>query len=260
MTLNSFIDWPPAPGGIFLALIPDRPALILADWLDFFSVRELAEGRSKASPTAGRNWFLGRLAAKAAAGRLWGLDPARVEVLHGQDGRPVLFSPDGPLEAGLVSISHTAGAAVGAAGPAPVGVDLERRDRRLTDRLARWAFTGLERELAASAPSRSFPGLLALWCAREAAAKSWGRALLNHLDRVRVVAADWPAGRLTVAWLERVPREPETSLQPDRPREHDPGGARAEVHLLVFDEYVLALAGADRVPAVKPSSDFKVLI
>jgi phosphopantetheinyl transferase (holo-ACP synthase) len=84
-----------------------------------------------------------------------------------------------------------------------------------------WSSTPGERRLAET--SRRFPARLALWCAKEAAAKSWGRGLLEHLPRVRVTEADWPAGRLTVAW---------------RGRE----GGISEVRLARWDDYLVALA------------------
>ena|GEM_PF-2104883 len=214
------LESPPAFGLPSLALLPDDPALDPDCWSSLFSPPEWAEGRQKSAPAAFRAWFLGRLAAKAAVGRQWGRRPDQVEILKGSRGRPELVG------GGHVSISHTDGAAVAAAGPEPLGLDLERRDRLISERLQRWAFTGSELELAEAAPP-FWPGPLALWCAREAGAKAWGRGLLNHLEQVRVGWADWAAGRLRVDWLGSEP-------------------ASIWVDLINAGDYLLALAGDGR--------------
>ncbi|MDR3038407.1 MAG: 4'-phosphopantetheinyl transferase superfamily protein [Candidatus Adiutrix sp.] len=104
-----------------------------------------------------------------------------------------------------------------------MGLDLEPWTRPIADRAWEWAFSPGERRLAEGVSG--FPARLALWCAKEAAAKSWGRGLLNHLGRVRVSGADWPAGRLTVAWLGRE-------------------AAVREVRLSRWDSWLVALAQA----------------
>lgn len=217
-SLNLFINWIETPGAVPLALLAEHPALDPDRWRGLFSPCERAEGELKSAPAAFRAWFLGRLAAKAAAGRWRGRGPGRAEILKGPQGRPELRG------GGHVSISHTGGAAAAAAGPEPLGVDLERRDRPISERLRRWAFSPRELELAEAAPPL-WPGPLALWCAREAGAKAWGRGLLNHLDQVRVAEADWAAGRLRVDWL-------------------GPEPAQVQVDLIAAGDYLLALAGS----------------
>jgi phosphopantetheinyl transferase len=88
-------------------------------------------------------------------------------------------------------------------------VDLERLDRPVSPRVWRWAFSPAELEFLreppegpAQAESEKIPPGLALWCAKEAAAKAWGKALLNHLEQVRVTGTDWPEGRITVGYYE----------------------------------------------------------
>ena len=183
------LHWLPTPEGLFLAAVKDDPALTDQDLAALFSPGELAARRGGAGA---RGWLLGRLAAKAAAGRRFELPPAEVEIKSEPTGRPWSFPP------GFLSLSHTRGAAAAVAAGRPVGVDLEPWARSLSDRAWTWSFTPGERRLAET--GGPFPPRLALWCAKEAAAKSWGRALLEHPHRVRVAAADWPAGRLTVAW------------------------------------------------------------
>jgi phosphopantetheinyl transferase len=200
---------------MFLAAVTDNPAWAEQELAAPLSPRELGARRGGAGS---RDWLLGRLAAKAAAGRRWRLPLAEAEIGSGPDGRPWSFQ----APAGFVSLSHTPGAAAAAAAGRPVGVDLELWSRSLSDRAWNWSFTSGERRLAET--SGPFPARLALWCAKEAAAKSWGRALLEHLPRVRVAGADWPAGRLTVAW-------------------HGRGGEVSEVRLSRWDAYLVALAG-----------------
>ena len=222
LTLTSFLHWLPAPAGLFLAILKDDPALTEAALAALLSPRELVGGRFGAAPAVTRHWLLGRLAAKAAAGRRWGLSPAAVEIISTPEGRPLCGRSASPMVPaaprrdstgggeGFVSISHTSGAAAGAAAGDPVGLDLELWSRPINDRVWAWAFSPAERNLAAE--TAGWPTRLALWCAKEAAAKSWGRGLLNHLNQVRVAAADWPSGRLTVTWPDQTEEAREVCL------------------------------------------------
>jgi phosphopantetheinyl transferase len=209
------LHWLPAPEGLFLATVKDDPAWGEGDLAAQLSPGELTGRR----PGAARDWLLGRLAAKAAAGRRWGAPWSEVEIRPEPTGRPWSFR--GAAPPGFISLSHTRGAAAAVAAGRPVGLDLELWSRPMSDRAWTWSCAPGERRLAET--SRNFPARLALWCAKEAAAKSWGRALLEHLPRVRVTEADWPAGRLTVAWQGRE------------------GGA-SEVRLARWDDYLVAIA------------------
>lgn len=80
-------------------------------------------------------------ASSAALYRLLG-DAART-FRYGENGRP-------EVDGGSVSLSHTAGLAVCAACDAPVGIDIERRDRALTPNLQRW-FHSIDDWVAAEA-------------------------------------------------------------------------------------------------------------
>jgi 4'-phosphopantetheinyl transferase EntD len=199
-----------------MAAVKDDPGWADQELAALLSPGELLASRDGAGA---RGWFLGRLAAKAAAGRRWRLPLAEVEIRSGPTGQPWSFQAAAP--AGFISLSHTRGAAAAASSGRPVGVDLEPWSRDLSDRAWTWAFTSGERRLAET--GGHFPARLALWCAKEAAAKSWGLGLLDHLPRVRVTGADWPGGRLTVAWQGR-------------------GGEESEVRLFQWDAYLAALA------------------
>jgi len=215
-SLHGRLHWLPAPGGLFMAAVKDDPGWVDQELAALLSPGELENSRAEAGA---RGWYLGRLAAKAAAGRRWRLPLAEVEIRSEPTGRPWSFKASAP--AGFISLSHTRGAAAAASSGRPVGVDLEPWSRELSDRVWMWAFTAGERRLAET--GGSFPVRLALWCAKEAAAKSWGLPLLNHLPRVRVTGADWSAGRLTVAWQGL-------------------GGEGSEVRLSRWDAYLVALA------------------
>ncbi len=210
-------------GDICLVLIRDKEAPASELLSSYLGPGELLEAAAKSSPPAHRAWLLGRLAAKAASEKRWGLSPNRTEILKGPEGRPRLVSHERADWGGLVSISHTQGAAAALAADGPAGLDLEKRDRLLGPRTENWVFDPLELSLAAQSGEGGFPGPLALWCAREAASKAWGRPLLNHLQRIRVIGARWPEGRLTVGWL-------------------GPERWRAEVRLGYFEDYLLAVA------------------
>jgi phosphopantetheinyl transferase len=209
--LSSSLIWPPTVPGCQLTFIRDDPALEQSLLAGFLSARETAFIQSRTAPAARRQCLLGRLAAKAAAGRRWNLPWEEIEILPGPSGEPLAIKIDGETRVGHVSISHTSGAAAAAAAGEPVGLDIEPRFRHLGDRAWEWAFKTEERGLAEEGADY-YPTRLALWCAREAAAKSWGRGLLNHLNQVQVTRADWPAGRLWVTWQGRKARICETSL------------------------------------------------
>lgn len=215
---------------VCLALLPGGFPELESRGSEIMSQRELAEGRVKTSASARRDWLLGRLAAKGAAAALLGVSPGEVEVLGRDDGSPGLFVKGRASAAGL-SISHTRGGALAAVSPRPVGVDLEAWDRPFSERAWQWAFSPEERALAQGrAGEEAWPAPLALWCAKEAAAKSWRLALLNHLAAVRVSRAEWAEGRLEVK---------------------GPGGAWAEVELMKDDKMLLALAFGDRYKVIE---------
>ncbi|MDR0881595.1 MAG: 4'-phosphopantetheinyl transferase superfamily protein [Candidatus Adiutrix sp.] len=190
-----------------MAQIRDDGSLVEAELALFLTEREIAACRLKKDSPARRNWLLGRLAVKAAAYRRWWFDPDRLAIINNEAGAPELMVNGRPKTTRSISISHTSGAAVGAVAENPVGVDLERWERPLSPQLIDWAFSESERRLALAPSGQEWPAGLALWCAREAAAKAWGIPLLNHLAQVRVKATDWASGQLTVAgpgWVERV--------------------------------------------------------
>ncbi len=199
-----------------------------------FYPEEMAEGSRKSSLAARNSWFLGRLAAKAAAAQYFDVFPAEIMILKGASGQPQLIRPQNKasfempkvLRGGVyLSISHTKGGAVAAVGSKPLGVDLERSDRIIKESVRAWAFSETELALVGALGGEKYSGELAFWCAREAAAKAWGRGLLNHLAHVRVVdCAKSPEKSVKVAWLGEPPEKP------------------LAVRLLDVDDFLVAIA------------------
>ena len=190
-------QWPYINDVCCLALLDSNPGWCATEAENLLSAAEKADGADKSSASY-RAWLLGRLAGKAAAAEFWGIAPKQAEIVRHPDGWPKLNLPGG--RTGCLSISHSAGAALAVAAnwPDRCGVDLERLDRPIVDKAWLWAFASEERELAENAPPGEIPPRLALWCAKEAAAKAWGLGLLNHLAQVRATKADWAAGMVDV--------------------------------------------------------------
>lgn len=160
-------------------------------------------------PLAGQRreeWLNGRIAAKDAV-RTWAakrhglrLAPADVVVLAGELGEPRVLRIDG-LPAGIalpaVSISHSRRGAFAACTDAGLrlGVDYQQLDRVDAEDLITGAFTAEE----AQAYIRLLPAAeqkrmaVALWCAKEAAAKAAGTGLEGRPRDWLVVAADLEA-------------------------------------------------------------------
>ena len=114
-----------------------------------------------------REWALGRVLVQRAAQRV-GIASGTVDVA--ESGAPRLRDSDWS-----VSIAHTAGFAVAALGPTPVGIDVERLDRDVT-RLMR-SFGSAERDVAISL------GPIRALVAKEAAAKATQLGLGGSLSR-----------------------------------------------------------------------------
>ncbi len=142
-------------------------------------------------PAKGRrriDWLLGRVAAKDAV-RIWAherflleLDPPDIEILPAESGQPSVRCSDlAPLgEAPTISITHsggTAAAVVHGAG-APVGIDLEVARERRSSAWISGAFADAELQFLDGDTAE----VLALWCAKEAAAKTCGQGLGGRPD------------------------------------------------------------------------------
>jgi acyl transferase domain-containing protein/phosphopantetheinyl transferase len=153
-------------------------------------------------------WLMGRIAAKEAL-REWAwanhrlsLASADIELLPDARGRPQAACPQRPeLRLPPVSISHSRRWAVAALGePGQVlGLDYQRSEGVSTDLLAAGALTDRERALLKSRPpAAQAQATLALWCAKEAAAKSDGLGFGGRPVDWRVAVLD-PAAAPTHA-------------------------------------------------------------
>ncbi|MGL4208657.1 MAG: 4'-phosphopantetheinyl transferase family protein, partial [Candidatus Adiutrix sp.] len=94
--------------------------------------------------------------------------------------------------------------------------------RQIKPKVVDWVFTEGEKKIAKKAANPNL-AYLSLWAAKEAAAKSWGRALLNHLSQVKVVRADWLNSTALVDWQGNSP-------------------ARATIEFVLHQDFLLALA------------------
>ena len=159
-------------------------------------------------------WLMGRLAAKDAVRDYLhrrgtaALAAADVEILEGAHGKPVVriaALPD--LVPPALSLSHSQRWAVAVASDASValGIDYQRPDRIKGEHLISGGFSPDEQMLiAAQEPERSQQAI-ALWCAKEAAAKAAGTGLEGRPLDWQIVAAhlDLKSGAPAVARVRR---------------------------------------------------------
>ena len=149
------------------------------------------------------DWLIGRVAVKDAV-RVWAethygvkLAPADVVVMTGMRGEPVVVKADG-LPAGTplpsISISHSRRWAVAVCAPPGLrlGADYQHFDRVDVEDLIAAAFAPAEaqtvlRALPATAQKRAS---VALWCAKEAAAKAAGTGLEARPKDWQIVATE----------------------------------------------------------------------
>ncbi|GAB3930804.1 type I polyketide synthase [Kribbella albertanoniae] len=158
-------------------------------------------------PPAGRQWLLGRIAAKDAARRwMWNsvaddIYPAEIQVHNDAVGRPHLQGVHGRTLPDLtVSISHSGQIGVAIARPGPCGIDVEE----ITDRprsTYEFALGPDERALLSACVTSSGESeavwFARFWTAKEAVAKSLGTGLLGAPQKFKVI--DAAPNRLIVA-------------------------------------------------------------
>jgi malonyl CoA-acyl carrier protein transacylase/phosphopantetheinyl transferase len=162
-------------------------------------------------------WLMGRVAAKDAVrrcllaryGRKWAAADVRIETDEAGKPRP---QGDWRKHCGAlmdISITHTPDLIVAGAAPnAYIGIDVERRDRSLSDTFIDGAFCTCEQELAAES-GQGATALIRFWCAKEALAKALGTGLRYGASDLKVRSFDAATGRieleLTRLWLEAFP-------------------------------------------------------
>ncbi len=187
-------------------------------------------------------WLFGRIAAKDAVrrcllarySRKWPSADIRIE--SDEQGKP---HPQGewrrlcgaPMD---ISIAHTSDRIIAAVAPnARIGIDVERRDRVLSEEFIAAAFSPLEQEVAAESGDGA-TALLRFWCAKEAFSKALGSGLRYGTGDLCARAIDVAAGRIemeaTRLWLSPFP-----SLR----------GKRIDVQTCLIDNTVLAVCILD---------------
>jgi 4'-phosphopantetheinyl transferase len=165
------------------------------------------------------DWRLGRWTAKCAVGAWLGIEPERIAALRAQDGGPEAWLDGSRLPVSL-SISHRAGRALAAVGPAPanVGCDLELIEPRSGAFVREW-LAPAEQRLVADHPLDGHTVLAnAIWSAKEAATKVLREGLrLNVRNALvsldggedgadddhfgwRAVRVDWRDGPSAAGW------------------------------------------------------------
>ena len=131
-------------------------------------------------------------------GAYLGRDPAAVRFRYGAQGKPAI-ADDAPVL--TFNVSHSAGRALLAFGPAPgigIGVDVEAiRDQRDLRDLARTSFSPVEFDaFAAVAPASRTRYFYRLWTAKEAYIKGLGGGLSIPLQEFTIDVRDpegpWP--------------------------------------------------------------------
>lgn len=189
-------------------------------WLRVLShiVLDKSERRDFENMTGGTarrtEWLFGRIAAKEAVRRFlsthyqarW--NDADVEIYRDDSGKP---HPIGKwndfLTAKLdLAIAHTAQFVVAAvAANARVGIDVEARDRDLSEEFTNGVFTPEEQELAARATDAP-SAILRFWCAKEAVSKALGTGIRYSPKELVVESFRAENGEMTVRltgqWLE----------------------------------------------------------
>ena len=199
-------------GGYHDIVRPERAIFLLAIAHTVLTERERETWRAL-PPTGPRRarWLMGRVAAKEAVQR-WAeerhgrsLGPIEIEIGAEERGRPVVsfVNGAGSVEAPELSISHGDTMAIAVvAEDVSVGVDIEEERDGSPRTVPELAF--VEGELADATRAGAPP--IALWCAKEAAAKALGVGLLGEPRRWRVRDLA-PDGRAAVVQIEdlRVP-------------------------------------------------------
>lgn len=189
-----------------------------------------------------REWLAGRVAAKQAlflllgdiAGKRPGMD--QMEILPDDRGGPVYAGPWRlPVErAPGLSIAHTGGLAVAEAAFVSSGVypglDLELKDRELSNRFIKAVYSPREEDLIRLfGESEKREWRLRLWCAREAAVKSLRRGIVGMTGRIWAEKIDFETGRVYV------------TIADTRKDETKSGMLRSlSVQTVIYGSYILA--------------------
>jgi 4'-phosphopantetheinyl transferase len=186
---------------VLVALAPDRPEA-LGRALDVLTDEERQRiGRFRRAADAA-SFAAGRALVRLALAELVGAAPAELvfdtwcELHQSAHGKPRLVEPAAELD---FSLSRAGARLLLAVSAAPVGVDVERRDRDIEVGVARIAFADDERaELEDACPA----AFLACWTRKEAVLKALGHGLAVDPKSVSVTFLDGVEPR-----IRRLPEE-----------------------------------------------------
>lgn len=121
-------------------------------------------------PLREAEWCWGRLAGKTLLQRMFGLDPARVQLLRRESGAPKVVVDGVDHPSLFVSLSHTGRWAVAAVSRKPVGVDVaDDEDGARLHRITRRALNDGEAEAIGAFDSHAHSA--AVWALKEAGLK-----------------------------------------------------------------------------------------
>lgn len=186
---------------ILVALAPDRP-VALGRALDVLTDEERERLRRFRRPADAASFAAGRALVRLALAELVGAAPGELvfdtwcEVHASPHGKPRLVEPAAELD---FSLSRAGPRLLLAVSTAPVGVDVERRDRDIEVGVARIAFADDERaELEDAGPDV----FLACWTRKEAVLKALGHGLAVDPKSVSVTFLDGVEPR-----IRRLPEE-----------------------------------------------------
>ena len=214
---------------ITASLTLSAPEQMKFDELDVSDAREI-------------EWLFGKIAAKDAVrrcllaryGRKWAAADIRIE--SDEAGKP---APQGDWRrlCGAqmdISITHTVDRIVAAAAPNTcLGIDIENRNRILSEEFVTAAFSNTEQEIAAETGDGA-TALVRFWCAKEALSKALGTGLRFGTGDLTAHSIDTATGRIemeaTHLWLQVFP-----SLR----------GKRIDVQSCLLNDIILAVCVLD---------------
>jgi len=183
-----------AHAGIAVRLLPLAGGLPDAAWFDWLDAAERARAERLRRPADRARFVAARVLLRATLGEVTGRPARAWRFTADEAGKPRIAEP--VAAAGVTfSISHTSGlvaVAVDAAGRR-VGIDAERRGRRVAPALARRILSARERaDLADLDAAAMEHAVLRRWVLKEALAKAVGSGIALSLRRLACTGIDPP--------------------------------------------------------------------
>lgn len=170
----------------------DRLCAALAPWC------HIPEDIKKAELTRRAEWAAARLLAKKL---LDGVSPDTAVRLHPKHGFPVVIVDKTESSSYFLSWAHSRGMIAAVLSSKPVGVDLEPVARDASRLLTRISSAQERKRLGdfVSVEGENVPSPIALWCAKEAAAKATGNGMHAGLAGYQLLSEDRPVWTLSIA-------------------------------------------------------------